>query len=359
MFLLIMAITMFVSTVVVSYFAFKKRTPNKFIWPLIPFFRGLEWLAEYIADFIENELDLEPPFFLDRFELTFGFIASMAILAACLEFNGAIQKPLGKIGALLVGLVPIFFLLILNEEVLVSIEENYLFEDLILISDPFRFLYGFLILILATIGLLLTHIIYLRQTRKGKFPKDEKMHIKIAFMTVIIVITSIFNGFDYEESITEEVTFIIMRGVTTIPFMLLPIFVILTNKSELNIFIIIKSNGIPMYAFNIRENIELSGDNFIIITAGFLTALTNISKELSSKTRPTLTISSGNFYYLIFQTGNHIYSLQAGYYNKHLEAKFNQLSKDFEKKIASKEEISAYEEVEIKNLLLAELSDFI
>ena len=203
-------------------------------------------------------------------------------------------------------------LFILNEDAILASEENYLFEDFLLISDPFRFLYGFLILIIATIGLILTHFIYLRETSKGKYPKDEKLQIKMAFMVILIVLTSIFNGFDYEESIGEEVAFIIMRGITT--------------------------NGLPIYAFDLRTKSEIRGDNIIILTSGFLAALTSFSKELSSsKSQSTLTISSGNLYYIIFHTDNHIYSLQAGYYNKHLEAKFSQLSQDFEEFIASKD----------------------
>jgi len=184
------------------------------------------------------------------------------------------------------------------------------------------------------------------------------MQVKIVFMVFLIILTSIFNGFDYEESFGEEI-FIIMRGITTIPFIILPLIVILTNKSELNVFIIIKNSGLPIYAFDLRKKSEIKGDKVIILTSGFLTALTSFSKELSSKSQSTLTITSGNLYYLIFHTGNHIYSLQAGYYNKHLETKLNQLSLDFEELIASKEEISAYEEEKIKNTLLTELSDFI
>ena len=177
---------------------------------------------------------------------------------------------------------------------------------------------------------------------------------------ILIIVTSIFNGYDYEESIGEEVAFIIMRGITTLPLVIFPLIVILTNRSELNVFIIIKNNGLPIYAFDLRTKSEIRGDNIIILTSGFLAAITSFSEELSaSKSQSTLTISSGNLYYLIFHTENHIYSLQAGYYNKDLEAKFKQLSLDFEGFIGSKENISAMEEIEIKNMLLRELSVFL
>ena len=72
-----------------------------------------------------------------------------------------------------------------------------------------------------------------------------------------------------------------------------------------------------------------------------------------------ITITSGNLYYLIYSTDNNIYALQAGYYNKYLETKFNKLSRDFEEFLSSKKEISALEESQITNMLLTELSDYL
>ena len=342
---------MFVSTIIIIHIGRKRRAPNTMLWAILPLFRGLEWLIESFADYSAEILSIEPPFITDRLEIVFSFCVSIIILAACLEFNGLIQRPIGKISAILVGITPIILIFILSSSSLEEIESLTMFESLFLTSDPFRFLVGFLIPVFAILILFFSHIYYEYQVKHDKFFKDESMKAKVIVISIIIFITAFANGFDYE---SNEILFVILRGITMTLFIVLPLFVILSTDYGLQKFLVIQDDGIPIFAYDFKTEKEILFEDKTSLIGGFLSAILTFSSEISDNLRKFLTIHSNNLYFFIKKTPTKIYTLQSVIFSKELENKTFDVIQQINDRIAEKTELSEFEQTQIISLLKKE-----
>ncbi len=353
---LVMAILMFVSTIIIIHLGRKHRTPNTILWAILPLFRGLEWLIEVFADYSAEILSIEPPFITDRLEIVFSFCVSIIILAACLEFNGLIYRPIGKIAAILVSVLPIVLIFVLSSSLVEEIESSTMFEGLLFTSDPFRFLTGFLIPVFVILILLFSHIYYEQQVKHDKIFKDESMRAKVIMISIIIFITAFAKGFDYEYN---EILFVLLRGITMTLFVILPLFIILSTDFGLQIFLIIQNNGIPIFAYDFKTEKEVHFENKTSLVGGFLSAILSFSSKITDNLGKFLTIHSNNLYFFIKNTQTNIYSLQSVIFSKELENKTIKVIRQITERIAEKTELSEFEQLQIVSILKKEYAIYI
>ena len=94
--LLTLSMVMFGCSFIILFLGHKRGTPNIILWTLFPLVRGIHWLIEAMADYYEEILEIEL-FIFTRLELFTAFCSSFILLAVCLEHNGMIRRPIGKV----------------------------------------------------------------------------------------------------------------------------------------------------------------------------------------------------------------------------------------------------------------------
>jgi len=354
--LVIMAIIMFITSIGVLYLAHKKGTPNMILWALFIFSWGLHWLAEGTADYYEEILDIELLIF-SQLELFTAFVSSFILLAACLEYNGMMRHHMGKIIALSSSILPLYFILAINEETLENIEDVYIIRGDIVTTELPRFLYGFVLPLISIIALICTYIYYYYQTRKGKiFYKTKVLKINV-ILIILIFIFSLFNGFDYYEEQELEIVFISLRAITLSFFIILPLIIIFTYDLGLQKFLIIEHSGIPLFAYSF-ETKSVASDDVSFLTSGFLSALIGFSEEITEKESDTLSIHSNYLYYIIRKTEKKIYALQSISKNKDLVKQFFHVANEIDNSIANVSEASEVNINQLKEVIDNNFSTF-
>ncbi len=355
--LLTMSIIMFIMSIGILYLGHKKGTPNIILWALFIFCWGLHWLAEGIADYYEEILDIELLLF-SHLELSTAFISSFILLAACIEHNGMIRRHFGKIIALVSSILPLYFIITSNKNTLEEFEDYYIVRGDIVSSESFRFLYGFILPLISIIALISTYLYYYHQTRKDKiFYKPKILKITI-ILAILIFIFSIFNGFDYYEEQEIEVIFISLRAISLSFFIIIPLVVVFTFDLGLQKFLIIEHSGIPLFAYNF-ETRSATSDESSFLTSGFLSAIMGFSEQLSKKEEDFLSIQSHYLYYVITKTETKIYALQSISKNKYLENQFFHVAKEIENHVAEISKFSESDDIQVKEILDENFSVFI
>jgi hypothetical protein len=331
--LLTMAIIMFVTSIGVLYLGNKKGTPNTILWALFIFSWGLHWLSESMADYYEEILEIELILF-SQLELSTAFISSFILLAACLEYNGMIRRHFGKIFALLSSILPLYFIITIDEDTLDEIENIIIIRNDIISTELFRFLYGFVLPLISIIALFFTYLYYYHQTRRGKIFYNPKMLKTTIILAILIFIFSLFNGFDYYEEQEIEVIFISLRAISLAFFIIIPLVIVFTFDLGLQKFLIIENSGIPLLIYSFETKSDIS-DELSLLTSGFVAAIMGFSTELTQKERGFLSVQSNYLYYIITQTETKIYALQSILKNKYLEDQFFQVAKEIDGAIAT------------------------
>ncbi len=355
--LLIMAIIMFITSIGVLYLGHKKGTPNMILWALFIFSWGLHWLSEATADYYEEILDIELLIF-SQLELFTAFVSSFILLAACLEYNGMMRRHMGKIIALLSSILPLYFILAINEETLEDIEDLYIIRGDIVSTELPRFLYGFVLPLISIIALICTYVYYYYQTRKGKIfynPKVLKINV---ILVILLFIFSIFNGFDYYEEQELEIVFISLRAITLSFFIILPLIIIFTYDLGLQKFLIIEHSGIPLFAYSFETKSVTSDDDASFLTSGFLSALIGFSEGLTERESDSLSIHSNYLYYIITKTEKKIYALQSISKNKGLVKQFFHVAHEIDKSIANVNKASEVNINQVKEVIDNNFSAF-
>ncbi|TFG28012.1 MAG: hypothetical protein EU532_06280 [Promethearchaeota archaeon] len=354
--LLTMAILMFIMSIGVLYLGHKKGTPNYILWALFMFSWGLHWLSESMADYYEEVLDIELLLF-SQLELFTAFISSFILLAACLEYNGMLRRHLGKIIALVSSILPLYFIMTINEDTLEEIEEIYIMRGEYVSTELFRFLYGFILPLISIIALFCTYLYYYHQSKKGKIFYKPKMLKTTMILAILIFIFSIFNGFDYCEEQEIEVIFISLRAISLAFFIVIPLVVVFTFDLGLQKFLIIEHSGIPLLIYSFETKSDVS-DEKSFLTSGFLTAIMGFSSELTHQESGFLSIQANYLYYIIRKTGTKIYALQSISKNKYLENQFFQVAKEIDTEIGNISKASDINQIHMKQIIDNNFSTF-
>ena len=347
--LFIMAIIMFITSIGVLYLGHKKGTPNIILWALFIFSWGLHWLSEAIADYYNEILDNEL-LIHSQMELVTAFISSFILLAACLEYNGMIRRHLGKIIALLSSILPIYFIIMINEDTLEDIEKITIVKTDVISTELFRFLYGFVLPVLSIIALICTFLYYYSQARKGKIFYNPKMLKITLILGFLIFIFSIFNGFDYYEEQELEIVFISLRAITLAFFIIIPLVIVFTFDLGLQKFLIIEHSGIPLLVYSFETKMDIS-DEYSLLTSGFVAAIMGFSTELTHIEKGFLSVQSNYLYYIVTKTETKIYALQSISKNKYLEKQFFQVAKEIDKLMAVVSQPNEINKVEVKEII--------
>jgi len=296
----------------------KRGTPNIILWSLFPFIRGLHWLVESIAEYYDEILDKEM-IICDQLELITAFCSTFILLAACLEHNGMIRRPIGKIVILLVALYPIYLLFTIDEDTLEEIEDVVFFRWGAMETDIFRFLYGFVLPLISILILISLYIYYYYETKQEKINFNPKVKRSTIIIVILIFIFSIFEGFDYFEETDLEIIFIGLRGITLAFFVAIPLLVIFTQDLGLQKFLIIEHSGLPLYRYDFMRKAQISDEDD---AWGFVSAIVSFSEQLAHKESGFLSIKSSYLYYIVRKTKSKLYALQSILSNKDLENQF-------------------------------------
>lgn len=320
--LFIMSMAMFICSVIIFVFGYKRGTPNIILWTLFPFIRGLHWLVESIAEYYDEILDKEMIIF-DQLELITAFCSSFILLAACLEHNGMIRRPNGKIAIFFVALFPIYLLFTIDEDTLEKIEDVVFFKWEAMETDIFRFLYGFVLPLISILILLSLYIYYYYETKQEKINFNPKVKRSTIIIVILIFIFSIFEGFDYFEEKPLEIIFIGLRGITLAFFVAIPLLVIFTQDLGLQKFLIIEHSGLPIFRYDFMRSAQISDeDDVSFLASGFVSAIVSFSEQLAHKESGFLSIKSSYLYYIVRKTKSKLYALQSILSNKDLENQF-------------------------------------
>jgi len=320
--LLTMAIVIFACSIFILLFGYKRGTDNIILWTAFPLVRGLHWLVEALANYNEEILDREMMIF-NQLELITAFASSFILLAACLEHNGMIRKPFGKLAILLIAIYPFYLLFTINEDTLEEIEDVVLFRWGEIQTDIFRFQYGFLLPLTAIIILIGVFLYYYYHTRKGHINFNPKVMRSTIVICVLIFVFSIFEGFDYYEDSDIEIIFIGLRGISLAFFIIIPLIVILSQDLGLQKFFLIEPSGNLVFAYNFRISLAIPvEDNLSSLTSGFVAAIMDFSKTLLGKESGVLSVQLGYLYYTIFKTKSKLYAIQSILTNRHLKNSF-------------------------------------
>jgi hypothetical protein len=122
-----------------------------------------------------------------------------------------------------------------------------------------------------------------------------------------------------------------MRGVTGSFFIIIPLLVVLSTKPGLQRLLVIAPTGDLIFGYNFGKkkdifDAELSEDmNQAVLTAGFLAAIANFSKQLEAK-GSSLTLRSEGLYFTLEKVGEVLYAIQSLNFTKNLEQKFHEFA---------------------------------
>lgn len=322
--LLLIGIMMTISGIIVFYLGYKRGVPNTILWAAFPILHGLHEFTEYFMD----NFDLIS--YTERFEMLFSISGSFVLLAAALEYNGVLQKPVGKIAGL-IGLIGVsYFVFGLPEELLEDIEHTIITVG-IFKTDPIRFMQGMFLTILTLLVIIITYLYLLYQSKKGIITPDSKLSQTTIIAILLLGIYAFFEGFNWEGGI-----FISLRAISLGLFIVVPIFFILTNKIGLQRLIIIDEGGIPLMVFNFPSDSFLSFDSSegsrVVLASGFLAAISSFSGQVL-KAGSSLSLRTNNLFFIVSQYKSKIYALQTLHTNRNLEKKFDQLKEGISSKI--------------------------
>ena len=320
--LFIMSMAMFICSVIIFVFGYKRGTPNIILWTLFPFIRGLHWLVESMAEYYDEILDKEM-MILDQLELITAFCSSFILLAACIEHNGMIRRPIGKIAILIVAIIPFYLLFTIDEDTLEKFEDDVFFRWRDMQTDIFRFLYGFVLPLISILILISIYIYYYYETKQEKINFNPKVKRSTIIIVILIFIFSIFEGFDFYEDDPFEIIFIGLRGITLAFFVAIPLLVIFTQDLGLQKFLIIEHSGLPLFRYDFMRKAQISEeDDVSFLASGFVSAIVSFSEQLANRESGFLSIKSSYLYYIVRKTKSKLYALQSILSNKDLENQF-------------------------------------
>ncbi|MFW9924678.1 MAG: hypothetical protein ACFFDW_15460 [Candidatus Thorarchaeota archaeon] len=293
-----------------------RKVPNSFLWAIFPFGHGLHEFFDYIAETIQDST-----FIIERFEIFFSLASALALLAAAMEYNGALPRPIGKISSL-IGLTFLTYLtFLLPEDIIEGIE-----EFVILGSDPIRFLHGFVIVLMAAGAILFSYLYLRNQAKKGLITIERNLTLTSIVSAILLVIFSVFEGFNYQSDIL-----ISLRAISLAIFLIVPIFVVLVSKFGLQNLLILNENGMILYGYNFSDRVVLSLDQDkestdALLKAGFLAAISTFSRDVLHA-GTSFTIRANRLNFIMKKEGNNIFTLQTINYDGNLEKKFSEFTR--------------------------------
>jgi len=217
-YLILIGVLMIITGFVIVYLGKKREVPNAILWSLFPIFHGLH---EFF-DFFESN---QAPFILERFGIFFAISSSFFLLAATIEFNGAITQPIGKLIALIGIIIASFFIFILPEN-LIEYTLHHEFDFGLLQISILRFFHGFFMTILSILSVLLSFFYLKWKSNRDFITIDPKISYLTVFSIILLSFYAFFEGFNFKNEL-----FTIFRAVSMSMFIIIPLFFVIQMSS--------------------------------------------------------------------------------------------------------------------------------
>ncbi len=349
---LIIGIIMLISGITVAILGTKKKVPNTLLWALFPIFHAFHEFAEYALE------ELAAPFWVERVEIYVAAAGSLALIAAALEYNGFVQRPLGKITALLTAFVLGYYIFLLPEEIIEDVDHAE-FSIGVMQSNPFRFLYGF-ILVWITVLIFILNFYNQHLISKQKKLQFEKKKLQFAVLIIVLLaIHSFFEGFESQNDI-----FIFFRAVSLSLFIIIPILVIINTDFGLDSLLVIDQSGILLWGFDFkhRSSIDaiMTGKGFddALLKAGFLSAVSGFAGNVL-KGEETFSIRSNNEYFLLSKVNKFLFALQTKTYTQDFKNSYTKLTQKLYNIFIDQPTIEEAQIKQAENTLIESLKEFI
>ncbi len=305
-------IAMIASGFAIGYFGRKKGMGNTWLWASFPIFHGVHELLGYVNLLWGTSVVLE------RFMLWVAFGATLALLAALLEYNGAVSRPYGKIFSIFGFMLISYFLFLLPEE---SIETtlNTTFHLITLHTDLFRFFYGFFLIMIGITIIWVNYFMIKRQGKAGLAAVTSSARRITIFITIFLVLFALFEGFDSENDL-----FIGARAISLAFFLIIPLFVVFTGKLGLQQLLIIHETGHFVFGFNFNSNKDITNAirskefNEAMMTAGLLSAISSFFGQMTQKDK-SFVVQSHHQYFSLLNTSGFLVAMQSISSSRELE----------------------------------------
>lgn len=340
--LLIIGTIMILTGIVVIYYGHKRSVPNAVLWAIFPIAHGLHEFADYALD------EMAAPFFVERLELFFAIGSSLALVGAIFEFTGALSKPIGKILTISTLIFSFYFITILSEQSIEDISEIVINFG-VLHSEPFRFFYGFFLILFSVIVLLITYFYQIKNSKLKNITLDSNIKTLTVLASVLLIIFGIFEGFESTNPI-----FIEFRAISLALFIIIPLLFIIISKPGLQKLLILNESGMLNYGFHFGKKKDIMRDSSMkeeldqaIMASGFLSALTIYSSQISQGTN-FFNIRSGGLYFTLSKIGNTLFALQSIAATKQLDTQFSLFIQKISKDLKSEETLTP-EQIEALN----------
>lgn len=296
--------------VAVVYLGRRAAVPNAVLWSLFPFFHAGHEFAEFAFEFVPQLV------WIERLEIFFAVGSSFALLAAAIEYNGAVSSPAGKISMVVADLFLAYLVAVLPDEGLEALDQASLFF-LGMYTSPARFLQGFVLVFASAMVLLLTYWSLSRKSSKLHLSVDSRLKKTTAFGIVALLFYSTFEG--VESSVPA---FVIFRAVTLALVVVVPLVIVATTKLGLQHLMVVDAGGLPIFAYDFadRKPIDLRGEegSHLLLVSGFLAAIQSFSSEVL-KTGRTIAVTAQNSYFVLHKREKRLYALQSLTYAGHLD----------------------------------------
>ncbi|MHA2249619.1 MAG: hypothetical protein ACXAD7_04615 [Candidatus Kariarchaeaceae archaeon] len=246
-------------------FGRKRGMLNPALWALFPILHGFHEFAEYVIEEFNDDIIIE------QLEVLFAIGSSIALLAACIEFLGVIPRPFGKMTGFVSYTLIAYFILFVDKEVFEGMEHiTYSYKSLE--TSFFRFFFGFVLVMISAAAIFFSFIQLKMQEKVGKITIEQDLGKVVAIAIFLLFIFAIFEGLT-----SENATFVLLRGISAVFFLLLPAFLIFSSKLGLQKLLITSEHGIFVTGFDFAKN-DLLEDDQAILTANFIAAVSSFSR---------------------------------------------------------------------------------
>ena len=329
--------------ILIWYIGHKRGAFNTELWALFPIAHAIH---EYIEYAINNGYDTQ---IYEQLELTFAIGSSIALLAASIEILGAIPKPFGKLIAATTYLTSLYYVFT-PEQAFETLEKTTLQWGSIT-TTYYRFYYGFILVLFSIAAIIASYIYLYAKAKQTNTTLDKETTQFTISSTILLLIFSTFEGFT-----SNNQFFILLRGISAIMFLLIPIYAVITSKHGLQKLLITTTAGNYLLGYDFKQQqIVTSEEN--VLAGSFIAAITTFATtEAGIGEVNEIQTTSGAF--LISRYKNLLITITTRTTSDRLQKEFIAFTKQIANTITTSETNPTYNEKQVLNTISQHFSKF-
>ena len=316
----------FFGGLIILILGLRRGVTNVVIWSLFPILHGFH---EYIEFLIDN---YNLPIFYQRFEPFFAVCSSFILLAACIEYLGIVNTPYGKIIGL-TGISTIFYFFFFSSDSLFIMIDGATFQIGSIETSYIRLLQGFILPFVSALVVSVSYYLLYKKAKKELIIVNSNITKSVLLLTTGLLIYGVFEGFTISDTID------LLRGISAILLLLIPLFIVIYSTVGLqNLMIFDSSSGRLIYLHFFQQESKLMAlkekDQNVekwILTAGVLSAISSLSNTQTSMGEVNR-INSDKGTFLIAKTQKYSVALQSQTINKNVESSLLKFQNLFDSK---------------------------